>query len=109
MRRVHVHVPEPRHESVQVGRAAALRGVHCRQWTSRWDGPSERTPVFKANCFVLLKYLIRGILHSRKYVCVGFLRSPNEVISNRSFKLRASITWYFGGAYNFNCDSFHLF
>lgn len=42
----------------------------------------KRSPVFKNPiAFVLPKYLIRSILHSRKYVCVGFLRSLNEVIN----------------------------
>lgn len=42
----------------------------------------KRIPVFKKQiAFVLLKYLIRSLLHSRKYVCVGFLRSLNEVIN----------------------------
>lgn len=40
------------------------------------DDPSEENScVSKQIAFVLLKYLIRSILHSRKYVCVGFLRS----------------------------------
>lgn len=42
----------------------------------------KRIPMFKKQiAFVFLKYLIRSILHSRKYVCVGFLRSLNEVIN----------------------------
>lgn len=43
------------------------------------DGPSAKDScVFKQITFVFLKYLI-SILHSRKYICVSFLRSLNEV------------------------------
>lgn len=49
---------------------------------SRDDGPSAKdSRVSKPIAFVFLKYLIRSILHSRKYVCVDFLRSLNEVIN----------------------------
>lgn len=48
---------------------------------SRDDGPSAKDScVSKPIAFVFLKYLI-SILHSRKYVCVDFLRSLNEVIN----------------------------
>lgn len=51
-------------------------GVFCD------DGPSAKDScVSKRIAFVFLKYLIRSILHSRKYVYVGFLRSLNEVIN----------------------------
>lgn len=59
-----------------VWRPLPAMGVLCD------DGPSAKgSCVSKHIAFVFLKYLIRSILHSRKYVCVGFLRSLNEVIN----------------------------
>lgn len=72
------------------GRPLPAVGVFCD------DGPSAKyCCVSKQIAFVFLKYLIRSILHSRKYVCVGFLRSLNEVINTWNFKLTALMIWYF--------------
>lgn len=95
-----MHVPESNHELVQIAGSSpeaerlstkprccvflelvVVFHTHCRQWVSLCGGNSEKDScASKPVAFVLRKYLIRSILHSRKYVCVGFIRSLNEII-----------------------------
>lgn len=95
-----MHVPESDHELVQIARPSEVAETEHRllcclpsaggsvrrplpaMGVSCDDGPSAKdSRVSKPIAFVFLKYLIRSILHSRKYVCVDFLRSLNEVIN----------------------------
>lgn len=70
---------------------APIAGNGCLTW---WWPFSKGFLCFQTNCFCVPEYLI-SILHSRKYVCVVFLRSLNEFINIWNFKLTALIIWYF--------------